>query len=197
MNILITGKPGVGKTTLISKVIQGRQNAKGFFTREIRKNRKRVGFAIETLDGKEGVLAHMNIESPFRVSKYKVNLKDIEDICVPSLDVHADFIIIDEIGKMELFSQKFKQKVMEALDTGKVIATIMERPNPFADQIKRRKDVRLYTVTEENKNELADILRMMLSKNTDGLPSRERDFCNSLKKKKSIMTNQIQHSKAT
>lgn len=197
MNILITGKPGVGKTTLIAKVTQGRQNVKGFFTKEIRKNRKRVGFAIETLDGKEGVLAHMNIESPFRVSKYKVNLKDIEDICVPSLDVHADFIIIDEIGKMELFSQKFKQKVMEALDTGKVIATIMERPNPFADQIKRRKDVRLYTVTEENKNELADILRMMLSKNTDGLPSRERDFCNSLKKKKSIMTNQIQHSKAT
>ena len=164
MNILITGRPGVGKTTLISKVIQGRKNAKGFFTKEIRKNRKRVGFAIETLDGKKGVLAHVNIESPFRVSKYKVNLKDIEDICVPSLDVHADFIIIDEIGKMELFSQKFKQKVIEALDTGKVIATIMERPNPFADQIKKRKDVNLYTVTEENRNELTDILRMEICK---------------------------------
>lgn len=113
-----------------------------------------MGFAIETLDGNKGILAH--------VSKYKVNLKDIEEVCAPSLDLKGDLIVIDEIGKMELFSEKFKQKVIESLDTGKVIATIMERPHPFADKIKRRKDVKVVTVTEENRNELVDILKKEL-----------------------------------
>ena len=162
MNILITGKPGVGKTTLILKVVQDYQNVHGFFTREIRKNRKRVGFAIETLDGKKGILAHVDIQSPFRVSKYKVNLKDIEKICIPSITKEGDLIVIDEIGKMELFSEEFKQKVIEALDTGKVVATIMERPNLFCDKIKNRKDVNLFTVTEENRNNLVDVVRMEL-----------------------------------
>jgi len=152
----------VGKTTAIQKAIQGRQNVNGFFTKEIRKKGKRIGFAIETVDGKTGVLAHINIQSPFRVSKYRVNLKDIEEICVPSLDVDGDLIVIDEIGKMELFSEQFKQKVVEALDTGKVIATIMERPHPFTDTIKRRNDVKLFTVTEENRNNLVDVLKMEL-----------------------------------
>jgi len=152
----------VGKTTVIQKAIQGRQNVNGFFTKEIRKKGKRIGFAIETVDGKTGVLAHINIQSPFRVSKYRVNLKDIEEICVPSLDVDGDLIVIDEIGKMELFSEQFKQKVVEALDTGKVIATIMERPHPFTDTIKRRNDVKLFTVTEENRNNLVDVLKMEL-----------------------------------
>lgn len=164
MNILITGRPGVGKTTLIHKVIQDRQNVKGFFTKEIREKGKRVGFAIETIDGKKGVLAHINVKSPHRVSKYKVNLKDIEDICVPSIDTESDLIVIDEIGKMELYSEQFKQKVMHALDTGCVIATIMERPHPFTDTIKRRNDVTLFTVTEENRNSLVDVLKKELEK---------------------------------
>lgn len=152
----------MGKTTVIQKAIQGRQNVNGFFTKEIREKGKRIGFAIETVDGKTGILAHINIQSPFCVSKYRVNIKDIDEICVPSLDVDGDLIVIDEIGKMELFSEQFKQKVMEALDTGKVIATIMERPHPFCDTIKRRNDVKLFTVTEENRNNLIDVLKMEL-----------------------------------
>ena len=162
MNVLITGIPGVGKTTLIRKVIQGIQNVHGFYTQEIRENNKRVGFAIETVDGKKGVLAHTGIESPFRVSKYKVNLSDIDMICVPSLDHDTGIIIIDEIGKMELYSDLFKQKVVEVLDTGKVVATIMERPHPFTDEIKKRKDVNLFTVTKENRNELVDVIKKEL-----------------------------------
>jgi nucleoside-triphosphatase len=162
MNILVTGKPGVGKTTLIAKVIEG-QTVSGFFTKEIRKNKNRVGFSIETVDGKKGVLAHVNIESPFRVSKYRVNLKDIDEICVPSLNTKG-IIVIDEIGKMELFSRKFREKVVEILDTRRVIATIMEQPHPFTDRIKQRNDVRLFTVTQENRNHLVNILTTELKK---------------------------------
>jgi nucleoside-triphosphatase len=168
MNILITGKPGVGKTTLIRTVIQDYQNVEGFFTKEIRKARKRVGFEIETLGGKKGVLAHVDIKSPFHVSKYNVNLKDIEEICVPSLKVDADLIVIDEIGKMELFSEKFRQKVIQALNTGKVIATIMERSHPFTDQIKARRDSKLFVVTRENREKLIRVLREELERRDGG-----------------------------
>lgn len=147
---------------MIQKVIQGHDKVSGFFTQEIRKARKRVGFAIKTMDGKTGVLAHTDIESLYRVSKYKVNTKDIETVLIPSIILDADLIVIDEIGKMELFSEKFKQKVVEALNTGNVIATIMERPHPFTDAIKARKDVTVFTVTEENRDRLVDVLRKEL-----------------------------------
>ncbi len=163
MNILITGRPGIGKTTLIQQVIKGHDNVSGFFTQEIRKAKKRVGFAIKTMDGKTGVLAHTDIESPRRVSKYKVNMKNIETVLIPSIVLDADLIVIDEIGKMELFSEKFKQKVVEALKTGNVIATIMERPHPFTDTIKTRKDVIIFTVTEENRDNLVDLLKKKLN----------------------------------
>jgi nucleoside-triphosphatase len=159
MNILITGRPGVGKTTLIKKVIRDVDGASGFFTTEIREKGKRVGFAIETVDGTKGILAHVSIKGKYMVSKYTVNLSDIETVCVPSLDITSDLIVIDEIGKMELFSDQFRERVLRVLDTGRVIATIMERSHPFTDTIKKRDDVELVTVTEESRDELVDILK--------------------------------------
>ena len=69
-NLLLTGKPGVGKTTLIREVIQsllpegsltrdrvrGEGEAGGFFTREIRERGREVGFEIETLSGEKGIV---------------------------------------------------------------------------------------------------------------------------------------------
>lgn len=159
MNILITGRPGVGKTTLIKKVIKDVDTASGFFTAEMREKGKRVGFAIETVDGSKGILAHVGIQGKYTVSKYRVNLSDIETVCVPSLDIKSDLIVIDEIGKMELFSDQFRERVLRALDTGKVIATIMEQPHPFTDDIKKREDVELVTVTGETRDELVGILK--------------------------------------
>lgn len=152
----------MGKTTVIQKVLKGREDVSGFFTQEMREGGGRVGFSIETFDGKKGTLAHVDFESPFCVSKYKVNIKDIEEVCVPSLNLDSGFIVIDEIGKMELFSEKFRKKVTEALDTGKVVATVMEKSHPFTDSIKRRRDVKVFTVTENNRDVLVDTLRKEL-----------------------------------
>ncbi|MGC1121655.1 MAG: nucleoside-triphosphatase [Candidatus Methanofastidiosia archaeon] len=165
MNILITGRPGIGKTTLIKNVINGVDTASGFFTTEMREKGKRVGFAIETVKGTKGVLAHVNIQGKYMVSKYTVNLSDIETVCVPSLDTESGLIVIDEIGKMELFSDQFRRSVLQALDTGKVIATIMEQSHPFTDAIKKRDDVELVTVTEETRDELVGILRVKVKRN--------------------------------
>jgi len=112
MNILLTGPPQSGKSTLIEKVIKRvKRPATGFFTRELREKGKRVGFLIETLDGKTGLLAHQNIKSNYRVGKYKVNIKDLDQIAVPSMLPSTDdqIVVIDEIGKMECFSRLFKE----------------------------------------------------------------------------------------
>ncbi len=78
-NILFTGVPGIGKSTIIEKIVQRINRSKtGFYTREIRASGRRVGFAITTLDGKHGTLAHIDIPGRIRVGRYGVNLPDID-----------------------------------------------------------------------------------------------------------------------
>jgi nucleoside-triphosphatase THEP1 len=80
-NILLTGSPGCGKSTLIEKIVAGtKRPATGFLTREIREHNRWVGFSINPLNGNSGVLAHENIESKFKVGKYGVNIKGIDSI---------------------------------------------------------------------------------------------------------------------
>lgn len=155
-NILVTGKPGCGKTTIIKRIIEElKLDAGGFYTEEIRIGGKRVGFKIITLDGKKSILAHVDIESPYRVSKYGVNLEGLEKVGVESIWralEEKDVVVIDEIGKMELFSNRFKEAVNTALNSDKItIATILLAPNPYTDKIKRRKDVKLFYISPENR----------------------------------------------
>jgi len=167
-NIFLCGKPGCGKTTLIIEIIKELNlNAGGFYTSEIREKGIRKGFRITTLDGKEGILAHLNVKSPYRLGKYKVNIKDLEEIGVASiLEAMKEnkVIITNEIGKMEMMSEKFKKAVLAALDSkNKVSGTIMLKPNPFCDKIKKRADIKIFYLTSENrekiKKEIMDLLQ--------------------------------------
>ncbi len=152
---LLTGSPGVGKTSLIKQALsrlQGR--AGGFFTEEIRTGGVRQGFRIVTLDGRSAALAHIDIKSPYRVSKYGVDIEGLEKVGVAALrdaTQECDLVVVDEIGKMELFSAGFREAVMEAMSSGKrVLGTIMLSSHPWADQIKRHPEVALITVTRVN-----------------------------------------------
>ncbi len=153
---LLTGAPGVGKTHLIKKAVSGLGGpAGGFYTEEIRTGGARMGFRIVTLDGKTATLSSVNFHSRHRVGKYGVDVESLERVGVAALleaIQERQVIVIDEIGKMELFSEAFKQAVLQALDCGKkVLGTIMMAPNSFADDIKCRPDVSIVVLTRQNR----------------------------------------------
>lgn len=162
--LLLSGKPGTGKTSLIKEAVDRvKIQAGGFYTQEIRSGGVRQGFKIVTLDGKEAVLAHINISSPYQVSKYKVDIGSLNEVGVSALSQalkENDLIVVDEIGKMELLSSQFQEVVLQAIESGKkVLGTIMLSPHPFADEVKRRPEVRTLVVSGINRNEvLKDIL---------------------------------------
>jgi nucleoside-triphosphatase len=167
-NILLSGVPGIGKTTVIVKLAEMLgDKAVGFYTSEIRAEGKRVGFSIRSLDGFESILAHVDIRSKYRVGRYGVDLEGLERaICGIEMAMEAGgkrYILIDEIGKMELFSERFREFVTKALDSPlPVVATIFHRPHPFCDLIKARDDVRIVEVTVGNRDGLPRKLYMDL-----------------------------------
>jgi nucleoside-triphosphatase len=168
--LLLTGKPGTGKTALIKEALaRTKVKGGGFYTEEIRTGGIRQGFRIITLDGQEAILAHVNISSPYQVSKYKVDTDSLNRVGISALRQalkESDLIVIDEIGKMELLSPQFREAVTQAIDSGKkVLGTIMLNPHPFADKIKRRPEVETLLITKDNRNE---VMRKVLDWLTEG-----------------------------
>jgi len=159
-NILYTGLPGCGKSTIIEKIVQRiNRPSTGFFTREIRDKGRRVGFSITTLDGQQGILAHIDIRSHIRVGRYGVYIRDIEKIAVPSMRPENDnvILVVDEIGKMECFSGLFRQTLMNILDaTNTVVGSISLKGDAFIGAIKKRPDTLLISVSEKNRDFLVD-----------------------------------------
>ena len=171
---LLSGRPGTGKTSLIRQVAAGiKGKVGGFYTEEIRSRGIRQGFRLITLDGQSAILAHINIQSPNRVSKYGVDIDSLDRVGVSSLYRAArecDLIVIDEIGKMELFSANFRKAVLQIIGSEKrVLGTIMLSPNPWADEIKRHPRVNLVEVTRANHFKvLEELLRWLTAISESG-----------------------------
>jgi nucleoside-triphosphatase len=164
---LLTGKPGVGKTSIIKEALKSfGDKAGGFYTQEMRDKGKRTGFEIITLKGDRALLAHMKINSPFKVSKYSVDIDSLNRVGVEAVQkakIECEIVVIDEIGKMELYSHVFKEAVLQTFDSGKkILGTIMLSSHPWADSIKKRSDVNTLTVTNANQTEvLKEVLRWL------------------------------------
>jgi len=164
----ITGRPGIGKTTVLLRAADGLRaegyRVMGMISREVREGGNRVGFEIvDFFTGRRGWLAHVNQPVGPQVSKYRVNLEDLNNIgakAVLDAMTSAQVIVIDEIGPMELFSPSFKEAVSEALNSHKpVLGTIHFRArDPLIQVIRAREDAEIFEVNYENRQSLHNLI---------------------------------------
>jgi len=162
--VFVTGHPGVGKTSVLLRAVDNLKNrgyrVGGMISREVREGGVRVGFEIiDFSTGQRGWLAHVNQPTGPQVSKYRVNLTDLDAIGVSSIInalTTADVIVIDEIGPMELFSPAFREAVVQTIESKKpMLGTIHFRASdPLIDIIKNRDDAEILEVTYENRRSL-------------------------------------------
>ncbi|KPK26917.1 MAG: hypothetical protein AMJ61_07415 [Desulfobacterales bacterium SG8_35_2] len=155
--LLITGIPGIGKTTVIQKVVSSLSalNILGFYTEEIRINTVRQGFNLVTFQGERYVMAHADSDSAYRVGKYGVDVAAIDRVITLTLteDRNPDLFIIDEIGKMECFSELFMKKISALINSETpVVATIALKGGGFVSAVKNRHGVELWEVTKKNRD---------------------------------------------
>ncbi|KAI5610497.1 cancer-related nucleoside-triphosphatase isoform X1 [Silurus asotus] len=173
-HVFLTGSPGVGKTTLVQKVwdslSSGGVSIHGFCTEEVRESGRRVGFDVVTVHGQRGILARVGSTAPsgrreYTVGQYVVDLPSFESLALPlfrnASDGNRKLFVIDEIGKMELFSQAFIRAVRQTLDSTDctILGTIpvpKGRPLGLVEEIRARRDVKVFMVTKENRNDILD-----------------------------------------
>ncbi len=131
-SIFITGKPRSGKSTLVKELVAecGKKVA-GLRTPEIRRNGKRVGFCLQDIvTGETGVLAHIDIKEGPKVGKYGVCMEDLErftELFLNNLPEDTELVVIDEIGKMEMFSENFVHTVENVLKADIPVLAVLHR----------------------------------------------------------------------
>ncbi|KAI3462310.1 hypothetical protein Pfo_018973 [Paulownia fortunei] len=171
---LVTGPPGVGKTTLIIRVLESLKQSnpslkiQGFYTREVREGSERVGFEVVTLDGRRGPLASTNISSREsqrwpNVGRYKVDISSFESLALPELQVKedTDLFIIDEVGKMELFSSSFFPAVLRVLESNIPLLASVPVPKsgrdiPGVARLKNHPGATIYTLNTSNRDAMKE-----------------------------------------
>lgn len=163
--LLVTGKPGIGKTTVVTEVVDalktGGYSVGGMISREVRSDSVRTGFKITDLrSGREGWLARVAKGEGPRIGRYCVEMQDLVSIGVSAIADAlngSDVVVIDEIGPMELFSRDFREVVAKAADQAKVLLCAVHKKaqNNLLGSLKTREDAQLFEVTADNRNALS------------------------------------------
>jgi len=178
IKITITGPPGSGKTTTVIRVAEMLRRrgytVGGMITRELREGRTRVGFEIEDLlTGERGIMAHVDFydeASPYRVGKYGVRVEVIDAIGVAAIEralEESDIIIVDEVGKMELFSEEFEEAIKKCVRQSEkpVIMTLhMRLRHSLLSNLRSNSEIVSYTLSPLNRNVLPPLIVKELTK---------------------------------
>ncbi|MER7365080.1 nucleoside-triphosphatase [Nonomuraea wenchangensis] len=178
--LLFTGAKKVGKTTALKSVVAGvpSRHKAGFFATERRVNGTRVAFEIEMLDGRSGSLASIDSDSELRVGrllahgrlKYGVDLDFLDGVAVPELRASLangteTVLVIDEIGPMQLYSEAFRQVVIDALASPcLILGTIMSPAEPWVDELKEREEVETFHLTLQNRDTMTEMMSLYLTR---------------------------------
>ena len=156
--LIVTGSPGVGKTTALRSVAEGLAGRRlgGFYTEEVRRGGVRTGFRIVTFAGERKMLASVHRSGAPRVSKYGVDVAALDAVVDTALAPRgADIHLVDEIGKMECLSPRFVGAMRTLLDRGRpCVATVAKRGDGFIAEVKKRRDVELWEITRANRDEM-------------------------------------------
>jgi nucleoside-triphosphatase len=165
--LAITGQPGVGKSTLVQKCANAsRHKVGGVLARDKRVKDRRVGFELLDLgSGAMGMLADETGDGP-QLGKYRVRLDDLDRIGARAIEeaLHSDLIVVDEVGPMELSSKRFVTAVEKAIASDKPMLVVLHQwsQHPLAKKI--RKTFRVITLTNENRDRIADEISMEMKK---------------------------------
>ncbi|KAH1129637.1 hypothetical protein J1N35_001015 [Gossypium stocksii] len=172
--ILVTGPPGVGKTTLIMRICENLKlsnpniKLQGFYSQEIRQGGERVGFEVVTLDGRRARLASSTISSSESrqwpaVGKYKVDIASFESLVLPELKIREDtgLFIVDEVGKMELFSSYFFPAILNILQSSIPLLATFPIPKfgkdiPAVVRLKNHPGATIFTLDKSNRDAMKD-----------------------------------------
>jgi nucleoside-triphosphatase len=157
--LLLTGNPGIGKTTLLCRVAeQVRElSISGFYTQELRVSGQRTGFRLVTFAGKEGIIAHIDFDQRWQVGKYGVDVPTIDRFAASTLalDEAVDIYLVDEIGKMECLSNRFIDHMRLLLSSDKlVIATLSKKGGGLIAQAKQWPNSEVWQVNKANRDAL-------------------------------------------
>jgi nucleoside-triphosphatase len=166
--LFLTGNPGVGKTTVLLRIVEAfRANGYGvggMISREVRSDGVRVGFEIMDLyDHKRGWLAHVSQQKGPQVGRYRVSLDDLDCVGVEAIlraVESQDVVAVDEVGPMELFSERFQDAVKRAVESTKLVVGVVhwKARCRLIDNVKGRADTEVYLVTHENRERLHEAI---------------------------------------
>jgi nucleoside-triphosphatase len=183
VKILLTGEPGVGKSTLLGEIISELTRSKeGFITKEIRTNGLRTGFQMESSKGQVGVIASTapiaptsfgatRVVAPTTFGKYYINTKEIERVITGLTFKETDLLYLDEIAPIQLCSPSFLELTQEWLDSSNDMIALIKKDGhliqdttirEFIQTVKRRPDVIIMELARSNyKDVKEDILKLL------------------------------------